>query len=91
MTKKIIFKKSSVVGKIPTTSDLDVGEIAINLADKAIYTKDVSENIIKLTKDLIDPDQDAPDDGGLYLRKNGGWAQVEWELDEEGNFLLHII
>ena len=31
-------KRSDVVGKVPTTSDIIDGEIAINSADKKIYT-----------------------------------------------------
>lgn len=48
MATKIIPKKSSVDDKVPLTSDLDVGEIAINLADKKLFTKDGSDNIISL-------------------------------------------
>jgi hypothetical protein len=48
MATKIIPKKSSVIDKVPLTTDLDVGEIAINLADKKLYTKDSSETIISL-------------------------------------------
>ena len=39
MAKKILIKRSSVAGKVPTTSDLEIGELAVNLADKKLYTK----------------------------------------------------
>ena len=39
-TQKIILKKSSVAGKVPDTGDLEPGEVAINLADGILYTKD---------------------------------------------------
>jgi len=48
MTTKIIHKKSSVASRIPTASDLEVGEIALNLADKKIYTKDTNGDVIEL-------------------------------------------
>jgi hypothetical protein len=48
MATKIIPKKSSVVGKTPLTSDLDIGEVAINLADKKIFTKDAAGDILQL-------------------------------------------
>lgn len=45
-------KRSSVVGKIPTTNDIDIGEIALNMADSKIYYKD-SNNIVKqITTDI---------------------------------------
>lgn len=43
---KIQLKRTSVVGRVPTTGDLDVGELAINLADKRLFTKDGSSNVI---------------------------------------------
>lgn len=42
-------KRSSTSGQAPTTGQLDVGEIAINLADSKIYTKDGSDNILTLS------------------------------------------
>lgn len=48
MATKIIPKKSSVVDKVPLTTDLDVGEIAINLADKKLYTKNSTNEVITI-------------------------------------------
>lgn len=42
---KIVLKKSSVVGKVPTTSDIDYGELALNYADGKLYYKK-SDNTI---------------------------------------------
>lgn len=56
MANKILIKKSTVAGKIPNVSDLDIGEIAINTADAKLYTKH-SDNTVKLLKaDPILPD-----------------------------------
>lgn len=48
MANKIIPKRSSVSGKVPATTDLDVGEIAVNLTDRKIYTKDSGGTVVQL-------------------------------------------
>ena len=45
--EKIQFLRSTVAGKTPTTSQLADGELAINMADYAIYTKNGS-SIVQL-------------------------------------------
>ena len=45
MSNKIILKKSSVVAKVPLTSDLEYGELALNYADGLLYFKNASNNI----------------------------------------------
>ena len=44
-TPKVLIKRSSVAGRVPGTSDLDYGELAINFEDGKIYYKDASNNI----------------------------------------------
>ena len=46
MSTTLKLKKSSVGGKVPTTSDLEYGELALNYADGCIYYKN-SSNAIK--------------------------------------------
>ena len=46
-------KRTSTSGNIPTTGNLEVGEIAINLADKKLYVRDTSSNILELTTRTI--------------------------------------
>lgn len=48
MATKIIPKKSSVVDKVPLAADLEVGEIAINLADKKIYSKNSANTVVEI-------------------------------------------
>lgn len=48
MSNTLQQKRSSVAGKQPLASDLEVGELAINLADKLIFTKDGGGTIIQL-------------------------------------------
>lgn len=45
MANTIILKKSSVVGKVPTTENLVYGEVALNYSDGKLYFKDSSNNI----------------------------------------------
>jgi hypothetical protein len=42
-------KRSSVPGRIPSSSDLNVGELAINLADKILFSKDASGNVFQVS------------------------------------------
>lgn len=39
MANTIRIKRSAVAGKIPTTSDLSAGELAVNYADGKLYTR----------------------------------------------------
>lgn len=48
MASRIQHKRSSVPGKIPTPLQVEAGELAINCADKALYTKDSSNIIVAL-------------------------------------------
>lgn len=52
MAQKIILKKSSVAAKVPLSTDLSAGELAINLTDKVLYSKDASGNVLDLTSAL---------------------------------------
>jgi len=42
---KIIFKKSSVVNKVPQPADLEYGEVALNYADGKLYYKTSTNTI----------------------------------------------
>src|SRR6056300_1430399 len=44
----IVTKNSSTASAVPTTSDLVQGELAVNLADKRIFTEDHTTTIIEL-------------------------------------------
>ncbi len=45
---KVITKKSTVAGKVPLSSDLDIGELAVNTADKKLYTKHNDNTVVTL-------------------------------------------
>lgn len=48
MANNILLKKSSVTAKIPTISDLDYGELALNYADGALYYKTSANAVARL-------------------------------------------
>lgn len=46
MANRIVLKKSSVAAKVPLTTDLEYGELALNYADEKLYFKN-SSNAVK--------------------------------------------
>ena len=51
MANKVLLKKSSVAARVPTTSDLDYGELALNYADGKLYYKTSTNTIKSFTED----------------------------------------
>jgi len=58
MANQIQIKRSSVAGKVPDAANIAVGELAVNLTDQKLYTKDGSGNVFLLgagnTNNLIE-------------------------------------
>jgi hypothetical protein len=54
MATKILIKKSVTSGSAPVSGDIDAAELAINLADRKIYTKDNGGAIITLDGAYVD-------------------------------------
>jgi len=50
MPTNLITKLSTVAGTVPTTSNLTVGELAINVTDNILYSRDNANNIIKVSE-----------------------------------------
>jgi hypothetical protein len=48
MANTLIVKRSSVAGKVPLSTDLQVGELAVNLADQKIYSKNAGGTVVQL-------------------------------------------
>ena len=53
MAQTIQLKRSSVAGNLPTSSDLALGEIAINTADGAVYIKKGNDDIVAVADNDI--------------------------------------
>jgi hypothetical protein len=45
----IKLKRSSVADAVPTSGDLEVGELAVNTADGTLFTKHTDNSIVALT------------------------------------------
>jgi|TARA_B110000503_G_C7068871_1_gene380008 hypothetical protein len=48
MASTIKIKRSSVLGKAPTTSDIAVGEIAINTRDSKMFSRDTTLGVFEI-------------------------------------------
>ena len=83
MATTIIHKKSSVVGRVPLASDLEVGEMAINLVDKKIYTKQANGNVVELTSTSLQTSL-----GSWTL---GSSDAVGWALNESNDGTILFI
>jgi len=44
----LLTKRTSVAGRVPTAQQLAVGELAINLPDRILYSKDASGTVFSL-------------------------------------------
>jgi len=76
MTNRIITKRSTVGGEIPTAADLVPGELAVNTADGLIYTKHSDESIITV----------GSGSGGTTVGSSGSALS----LDELGTFAVGV-
>lgn len=45
MANTIKIRRSGVVGRVPTTSDLSIGELGLNYADAKLYCKQVVDSV----------------------------------------------
>ena len=52
MASTIITKNSSTATAVPAVGDLQQGELAVNVTDKKVYTKDSSASVVKLVGSL---------------------------------------
>ena len=48
MSDTIVIKYTTVAGAIPAPSELEVGELAANVTDKKLYTKDQTGTVVLL-------------------------------------------
>lgn len=55
MANTIVVKRSTVGGKVPLATDLQVGELAVNVTDKKIYSKNAGGTVVMLSGDVVGP------------------------------------
>jgi hypothetical protein len=67
MATKILLKKSLTGGSVPVSGDIDAGEIAINLVDRKIYSKNGSGAVIRMDGAYVDSTSPAnPVEGDIW-------------------------
>lgn len=74
MTNKILLKKSSVAGKVPLTTDLDYGELALNYTDDRLYFKKSDNSIAFIGK--------VPVENTIFVQKGGSDTNSGKSWDE---------
>ena len=94
MANKIVIKKSSVASKVPVAGDLEIAELAVNLADAKLYTKNASGTVIELagggggSGDVVGP---ASATDNAITRFDGTTGKLIQNstatLDDNGNFI----
>ena len=68
MANRIKLKRSNTGGSAPTTANIEVGEVAMNMADRLLYFRDPSNNILSFTiEDLNNFDTDDLTEGATNL------------------------
>ena len=78
-------KRSETSSSVPTTSNLAVGEIAINTADQKIYTRDSGDNIVTLAQPgLLNVVEDTTPQLGGSLDTNGN--HINFADNDKANF-----
>jgi len=78
MANKILIKKSTVAGNIPTAAQLDVGELAVNTADGLLYTKHSDGSIVTLSGSAAADTPPAGGAGTYLLRTLVGSSTAGW-------------
>jgi hypothetical protein len=91
MANKVVIKRTSVVGREPLATDIDVGELAVNLADKKLFTKDGSGTVIQLgggsgTGDVVGPTSSIDNAIARFDSTTGKLIQnSQVTIDDNGN------
>ena len=87
MANKLILKRSSVAAKVPAATDLDVGELAVNLADRRLYTKDGNGNVVLVGHGVIGVTGPSTSTNNAIARWDGGAGlkNSTATLDDAGN------
>lgn len=87
MANKIILKKSAVSSKIPTSSDLDYGELALNYADGKLYYKKTDNSIHSIVEGayLFSYSSSAPIEPGAGDRWIDSTTGIEYTYIDDGD------
>lgn len=61
MATTIQLKRNAIASTVPLASELEQGELAVNLADRKLYTKDATNSVVQILGNTGDPGE------GLYI------------------------
>jgi len=95
MANRIKLKRSNTGGSAPTTANIEVGEVAMNMADRLLYFRDPSNNILSFTiEDLNNFDTDDLTEGATNLyytdtRVNANFSTKTTDALTEGTSNLY--
>lgn len=99
MAQKIIVKKSTIPGKVPTTADLSLGEFCVNSPDRIIYYRQPDTgNIVTLGGDSGAPISSTPPSnptaGALWIEEStlrafafydNAWVEILGQKGDKGD------
>ena len=88
MATKIVTKNSSTASAVPTTSDLVQGELAVNVADKRLFTEDNTGTIVELGTNPSTIDIDAGTIDGAVIGGNTPAAITGSTVTSTGNIVV---
>jgi hypothetical protein len=80
MANTIQIKRSSTAGDVPTTGDLAQGELAVNLPDRKIYTKDNNNAVVQLNP-VLDGFRNRIINGDMRIDQRNAGAAVTITAD----------
>ena len=84
MPQKFLVKRSSVEDKVPAAGDLDTGELALNLKDQKLYSKDADGNVFQIGADQdLDGFVKLDDEGTQQSITGGGGLDVVGGITSE--------
>jgi hypothetical protein len=88
----IQLKRSSVAGKQPNTSTLSIGELAINITDKKLYSSDgtnIFEPAANVSNQRITNSLTLDNDKNIYFRTVNASASVGFRQQSDDNFVMY--
>jgi len=94
MANIIKIKRSETTNTVPTTSDIAVGEICMNIADQKLYTRKSDDSIVtvsdaivgKTELELVSTDTSATEGPTLHLHRN---SFSPFDSDAIGDIKFH--
>ena len=83
MATKIVTKNSSTAASVPTAAQLVQGELAVNVADKRLFTEDNSGTVVELgtNPSTLDVSGEIVATGGIKITETAGGNFLKFDVD----------